>query len=334
LSRNLRGRSTFEFIGRRPRLQRNWHLEEHNSQAVPSRGNQLTIRSFGILAWTIGTFSWLALAQPPAGRGPGQGGRGGGGNPFAKAPELPANLFAAASTVARTTLKHEWVDIPMGRGKLHTWVEYPAGEAKAPVVLVMHYDAGLDDLQQALVDQLATDGFIAVAPDLLSGLGPNGGNYEAFKYPDQALRAVAKIDPAESLRRYKAAYDYAKNLPRSSGKVASLGCGVGGTNSFRFATEVPDLSAAVVIYGMPPSEAAMAKIQAPVLGLYGADDASVIATVEPTIAAMKKLKKSYEQHMYPGATHFFMTYVVEGRNGEAVAQGWPAAIAFLREHTK
>jgi len=303
-------------------------------RAAPLRGNQLTIRTFGILAWTIGAFSWLAVAQAPAGRSPGEAGRGRGGGGFAKVPELPANLFASASTLARTTLKHEWVDIPMGRGKLHTWIEYPAGDGKAPVVLVMHYDAGLDDLQRALVDQLSTDGFIAVAPDLLSGLGPNGGNYDSFRYPDEALRAVAKIGSAESMRRYKVAYDYAKNLPRSSGKVASLGCGVGATNSFRFATEVPDLRAAVVIYGMPPSEAAMAKLQAPVLGLYGADDASVIATVEPTIAAIKKLKKSYEQHMYAGATHFFMSYAVEGRNGEAIAQAWPSAIAFLREHTK
>ena len=294
----------------------------------------MTIRRFGIFAWAIGAISWLAVAQPPSGRGPGQGGRGGGGGPFAKVPELPANLFASASTLARTTLKHEWVDIPMGRGKLHTWVEYPAGDAKAPVVLVMHYDAGLDDLQRALVDQLATDGFIAVAPDLLSGLGPSGGNYDAFNYPDQALRAVAKIDSAESMRRYKLAYDYAKNLPRSSGKLASLGCGLGGTDSFHFAAEVPSLSAAVVFYGLPPSEAAMAKIQAPVLGLYGADDPPVIATVEHTIDAMKRLKKLYQQQIYPGATHFFMSYAVEGRNGEAIAQAWPAAIAFLREHTR
>ena len=131
-SRNLCGGSTRKFIGCRPLLQWGQHPNEHISQAAPSRGNQLTIRTFGIFAWTIGAISWLAVAQPPAGRGPGEAGRGRGAGPFAKAPELPANLFSSASTVARTTFKHEWVDIPMGRGKLHTWVEYPAGEAKAP----------------------------------------------------------------------------------------------------------------------------------------------------------------------------------------------------------
>src|SRR5438445_13340643 len=104
---------------------------------------------------------------------------------------------------------------------MRTWIEYPAGEGKAPVVLLMHYDAGLDDLQRALADQLATDGFIAVAPDLLSGLGPKGGNYDSFPFSDDALRANAKISPAEALRRYKIAYDYAMKLPRASGKGAS-----------------------------------------------------------------------------------------------------------------
>ncbi len=270
---------------------------------------------------------WIAFAQappPPAG----------GGGLFGKNPDLPANLFTSSSTVAHSSLRHEWVDIPMGSEKLHTWIEYPAGEAKAPVVLLMHYDAGLDDLQRAIADQLATDGFIAVAPDLLSGLGANGGNYDSFAYPDEALRAVAKISRAEAMNRYKIAYEYAMKLPRASGKAASLGCGVGGTNSFRFASGVKNLNASVVIYGMPPDDADLAKIDAPVLGLYGGDDAAVDATVERTAATMRKLRKLYQYHIYPGATHFFLSYQVEGRNGEAVAQAWPAAIAFLRQATQ
>ena len=251
-----------------------------------------------------------------------------------KSPELPANLFVAASTVAHSTLRHEWVDIPAGKTKLHTWIEYPKDEAKAPVVILMHYEAGLDILQRALADQLALDGFIAVAPDLLSGRGPKGGNFDAFAFPDEALRANLKIPPAEALRLYKAAYDYAAKLPRASGKIASLGCSLGGTLSFRFAAETPGLSAAVVFYGMPPADALLAKIKAPVLGLYGGDDDPVDATIEPTAAAMKKLGKSFESHVYPGATHAFLTYQAEGLNGAGTAEGWTTAIDFLKEHTK
>ena len=277
----------------------------------------------------------VALAQEPAKGGAGRGGGGGRGSPLStKQPNLPANLFTAGSTVARTTLRHEWVNIPMGRVKLHTWIEYPAGDAKAPIVMVMQYDAGLDDLQRALADQLALEGFIAVAPDLLSGQGPKGGNYDSFRFPNDAIQASAKMSPDEIIRRYKTAYDYAIKLQRSNGKSASLGCGVGGTYSFRFAAEEPGLNAAILFYGLPPDQAMMAKIRAPVLGLYGEDDPNIVSTVEPTAAAMKKLGKPYESHVYPHATHFFMTYAVEGENGAAIAQAWPRAIAFLEENTK
>jgi carboxymethylenebutenolidase len=194
-----------------------------------------------------------------------------------------------ASTVAHTGLRHEWLDIRMGSGKLHTWIEYPAGEAKAPLVLLMHYDAGLDDLQRAIADQLATDGFIAIAPDLLSGLGPKGGNYDSFSYLDEALRALATIMSGEAMRRLKTAFDYVMKQPRANGKGASLGCAAGGTNSFQFAAEVPNLSAAVVFYGMPPDPEEIGKIHAAVLGLYGGDDMTVVSTIEPVAALMKKL---------------------------------------------
>lgn len=289
----------------------------------------MTIRIFSLLPAILlyaMAFQVVAGQQPPPG--------GGGGGGFAGSPDLPGNLFNSAHKVAQSTLKREWVHIPMGRDRLRTFIVYPAGEARAPVVLLMHYDAGLDDLQQATAVQLAQHGFVAVAPDLLSGLGTNGGNYDSFAFPDAAMRAVRGIRPAEAMRRYKVAYDYAQTLPRASGKVAAMGMGLGGSHSFRFAAETPDLSAAVVFYGLPPDERALGRINAPVLGLYGGDDSDVVATVEPTAATMKKLGKIYEPHIYPGATHFFMSYIVEGRNGEAVAAAWPAAIAFLNKHSK
>lgn len=263
-------------------------------------------------------------APPPAG--------GGGG--FAGSPGLPGNLFNSAHKLEQTTLRREWVHIPMGRGSLRTLIIHPAGDAPAPVVLLLHYDAGLDALQQAMALQLAERGFIAVAPDLLSGLGPDGGNYDAFRFPDAAMRAVLGMKPAEAMRRYKVAADYAKTMPRANGSVAALGASLGGTHSFRLAAEIPDLSAAVVFYGLPPDRRALGKIKAPVLGLYGGDDPEVIATVEPTAATLKQLGKSYESRIYPGATHFFLSYVVEGRNGDAIAAAWPAAIEFLNQHSK
>src|ERR1019366_7401329 len=118
------------------------------------------------------------------------------------------------------------------------------------------------------------------------------------------------------------------------GKRASLGCSLGGTRNFRFAAEVPGLSAAVVFYGMPPNDGLLARIKTPMLGLYGGDDDAVDATIQPTSATMTKLGKSFESRIYAGATHAFLTYQAEGLNGAATAEAWPAAIEFLKEHTK
>ena len=284
-----------------------------------------------------------AAAQAPTdaqGRGGGgaRGGggpRGGGGGLAGKDPAIVASIWTAPSTVARTTLRHEWVDIPMGATKLHTWIEYPEGTGPAPVVLVMQHGPGLDAWVRSVADQLASEGFIAVAPDLFSGFGPNGGNYDSFKTPDEAMRVAGpRATPEESMRRYTAAWNYAMKLPRANGKSGTIGFCAGGGYSFRFAADVPEINAAVVFYGTAPDEAALARIKAPVIGFYGEDDARVTMTVEPTAAAMKKLGKSFESHIYPGATHSFLLYQVEGRNQPATQDAWPRATAFLKEHLR
>src|SRR5215467_14185705 len=213
------------------------------------------------------------LAQD-AGRG--ARGRGGLAN---KVPELAAGAFTASSTVARTKFQHEWVDIPFGATRLHTWIEYPAGAGKVPVVVVMSHEAGLDDWMRAIADQLASHGFIAIAPDILSGRGPNGGNTEAFKFSADVIQATAKVPQNEVIRRYKAAREYTLKVTRANGKSASLGIGMGGADSFQFAVEVPDLDAAVVFYGLSPGDSVLSRIKAPVAGFYGEDDARVMASV-------------------------------------------------------
>jgi len=272
----------------------------------------------------------MAMGQTPDGK---KGG-GGRGYPQGKLPDLPAGIFNAHSVLTNSKLRKEFVDIPVGNTKLHTWVEYPAGDGKAPVVIVMQHGPGMDDWQRALADQLAEQGFIAIAPDLHSGLGPNGGNYDSFGGTDEVMRAIARITPDDMQARYKAARDYGLKLPRSNGKSASVGFCMGGGNSFRFAGEVPDLNAAVVYYGATPSKELMAKIKAPVLAFYGEDDARVTAANEPTIAAMKELGKSFESHVYPHATHGFLEYQDLAGNPFATSDSWSRTIAFLKEHTR
>jgi carboxymethylenebutenolidase len=254
--------------------------------------------------------------------------------PTGKPDNLVAGSFNAKSTWMKSPRRAEWVDIPVGTVKLHTRIVYPDGNEKAPIVIVMQHGTGLDDWMLALSDQLAYHGFIAVAPDMHSGFGPNGGNYDSFQYIDEAMRANARFTRDETMRRFKAARDYGLKLPRSNGKTASIGFCMGGGNSFAFAGEVPEHNASVVFYGGGPDEATMAKIKAPVIGFYGEDDVRLTSTVEKTAADMKRLGKSYEYHIYPHATHVFLEFQDLGGNPEAVADAWPRAMAFIKEHTK
>ena len=282
--------------------------------------------------------------QTPAGRG-GRGGRDGGaggargagaarggGGLGTKVPDMVASVWTGPSTVARTTLRTEWVDVPLGNTRLRTWVEYPAGDAPASVVVVLQHEVGLDPWMRSVADQLALEGFIAVAPDLFSGFGPNGGGFDSFPAPDAAMRvAGARLTADEAMRRALAAAQYALTLPRANGRLGSLGVGTGGTLSFRLAAEAPTVHAAAVFYGRAPGDNVLRNVKAPVIGFYGEDD-DVTATVAATQAAMMKLGKPFEVHRYVGATQAFLAIQVEGLNGPATQDAWPRATAFLKQH--
>jgi carboxymethylenebutenolidase len=269
-----------------------------------------------------------------AGRGaqPGQPRQAPGLN--VKPDDLPANWVMADKIANTTPRRNEWIDIPVpGTNiKVHTWVVYPDGEQKAGAVLVLHGASGITDWIRGVADQLAQEGFIGLAVDLSSGLGPNGGNFDSFRFMDERMRATQKLGRADVMARITAVRDYAAKMPRSNGKTGSIGFCGGGTNSFTLATDVPAHNASVVYYGTAPPTASLAKATAPVLGFYGEDDARVFADVEPTRAEMQRLGKAYEAHTYRHATHSFLWMQDLGDNFEATADSWPRTIAFFRRH--
>jgi carboxymethylenebutenolidase len=207
-------------------------------------------------------------------------------------------------------------------------------------VLVIHEIFGLTDWVRAVADQLAADGYIAVAPDLLSGKGPNGGNTESF--PNDSVRAaIQKLSKDEVAQRLNAARDYATALPAAAPKAASIGFCWGGSASFNYAVAQPKLNAAIVYYGTAPmngqnqpDKEALAKIQCPVLGLYGGDDARVTSTVEPTAKVMSELNKQFTNKVYEGAGHGFLRQQSggNGANLKAAQQAWAETIAFLKKN--
>ena len=272
------------------------------------------------------------------------GGAAAAGDMRGKRADLPANFLMAAKTVAQSPRKSEWVDIPMNSGtKLHTWISSPQNVAKAPVVLVFQPGPGMDmgepitpgggaNWLRAIADQLASEGFIAVLPDLTSGLGPNGGNYDSFEYPDDSGAAINKIPHSEVLNRIRVARDYALKLPIANGKLGVIGFCMGGGLAWESAAEVEGVNASVVFYGAPPREEVMARIKAPVSAYFGSNDLGLAPRVEPATADMKRLGKLFDVHVYPEATHVFLYRQDLGRNMEATEDAWPKAMAFFKRY--
>jgi carboxymethylenebutenolidase len=208
----------------------------------------------------------------------------------------------------------EWVTVKHGDRAVQTWVVYPETKDKRPVVLVIHEIFGLTDWAQELADEVAAAGYIAVAPDLLSGMAPNGGRTSDFA-DGKATEAVGHLDPDQVTADLNAAADYAVKIPASNGKLFVAGFCWGGGQSWRFATNRPDLAAAFVFYGPPPAQDAMGRIKAPVFGFFAGNDARIGAMIPDAITQMKAAGKVFEPITYDGAGHGFM------RAGEAPDAG-------------
>ena len=223
-------------------------------------------------------------------------------------------LFIAAATLsaqdwAKTRLEasprhREYVSLKQGDRTVQALVVYPEVKGKATTVILIHEIFGLSDWAREMADELAAAGFIVIAPDLLSGHGPNGGGSDALPSQDDRVKAVSQLDPAGVLADLDAAADYGKKLPAANGKVAVAGFCWGGAKSFAFAAHRKDLSAAFVFYGTAPAD--VSTVTAPVYGFYGGNDARVDATIPDTTSAMKAAGKTYDPVTYDGAGHGYM----------------------------
>jgi len=220
------------------------------------------------------------------------------------APALHAQDWAKQK-LEKSTRHREWVKLQHDGRSVDAYIVYPEVSAKAPVVLVIHEIFGLSDWAQLVADEFAAAGYIAIAPDLLSGKGPNGGGTKTMdsNMVGQAIRDL----PADQITGdLNAAADYALKQPSANGNLYVAGFCYGGSQSFRYATNRPDLKAAFVFYGGGPTDDSLNRIKAPVYGFYGGNDARVTATVEPTKEKMKAAGKTYDPVVYDGAGHGFM----------------------------
>ena len=224
----------------------------------------------------------------------------------------PAQDWAKAR-LEKSPRHGEWVNVKHGDREVNCFVVYPEVKDKATAVIVIHEIFGLTDWARSAADELAAAGYIAIAPDLLSGSAPDGGGTpELIKSGGELGHAIRKLPRDQITADLDAVADYVAKLPSCDGKVAVAGFCWGGTQSFRYATNNKKLKAAFVFYGSgPDGEADLARIACPVYGFYGGNDNRIGATIPKTAELMKKAGKTFEPVTYDGAGHGFM------RAGEA-----------------
>ena len=210
----------------------------------------------------------------------------------------------AKAKLEKSPRHREWVTLKHDGRSLQAYVVYPEVKQKATVVVLIHEIFGLSDWAKEMSDELAAAGYIVVAPDLLSGMGPNGGGSSEFTSQETTVKAVSGLDADVVTADLDAAADYGEKLPSANGKLAVAGFCWGGGKTFLFATHRKDLSGAFVFYGPPPPD--VTGITAPVYGFYAGSDARISSTVPDTTASMKAAGKRYDPVIYDGAGHGFM----------------------------
>lgn len=260
---------------------------------------------------------------------------------------VPGHFGGPMKEVEQSPRHGQWVSIPVklstGMVKMRTWLVQPLGNEKAGVVVVIQPAPGMDigeaprkgqgaNWLRAVSDQLALQGFIAILPDLSSGLGPNGGDFDSFHYADDVAKALQMRSNADKMEMIRAARDYALKLPRANGKSGTTGFCSGGGQAWESSADMPGVNASVSFYGGPPDAATMAKIEAPVLAFVGDDDPGLAPRVSGAAPDMKRLGKNFEFTVYPNVTHAFLEHQTLGENAYATLDAWPRTIAFFKKY--
>lgn len=225
---------------------------------------------------------------------------------------LAANFaFADADAPAKARLdkspRHlEWVTVKYGNREVKCFIGFPQVKEKATAVVLIHEIFGLSDWMRGMVDQFAEAGYIAIAPDFLSGSGPNGGGTAELGGADGARAKIGSLSADQVNKDLDATVAYVSKLDAANGKVVVGGFCWGGGKTFTYATLNPNIKAGFVFYGTAVKPEEMAAIKAPIYGFYGGNDARISAAVPQVTEQMKTAGKTYAPTIYDGAGHGFM----------------------------
>jgi len=250
---------------------------------------------------------------------------------------IPVSLAGANDRLNNSTLRQEWITIRSQDRALKGFLVYPEVDHPVATVIVIHENRGLTDWVRSVADRLAEKGYLALAPDLLSGRADDGGGTSDFPSSDEARNCLYDLDPDGVTTDLNAVADFLAELPASNGVVMVAGFGWGGSQSFRFATTRPDLAAAFVFCGRAPGDDFEA-IQCPVYGFYGGDDSRINATIPLTEEIMLAHHKVFEPLIYHQAGHAYMRKgeAKDAGDGNRIAKNasWDRWLAILAENAE
>lgn len=240
---------------------------------------------------------------------------------------LVSDIESMQAKVSSETIKYESAKGVSVGGYLST----PQGSGKYPAVIVIHENRGLNEHTRDVARRFAAEGFVALAPDLLS----RKGGTASMESPDKAREAITALPAEDAITDLKAGLAYLDSHAKvKSGQLGSVGFCWGGARSFMLAAESERLRAAIVFYGSAPPLEKLASVRAPVLGLYGETDERITSRVPEVAEAMKKAGKSFDYKIYKGAGHAFFNDTGERYNAEAAKDAWARTLAFLRTNLK
>jgi carboxymethylenebutenolidase len=239
---------------------------------------------------------------------------------------VTAVTAVTAVSQAKPTTHGEWIHIRKGADSIRAYVAYPERKDKAPGIIVIHEIFGLTDWEPTVADRLAKEGYVAIVPDLLSSK-----HGQSPKDEDEGRKLVGELAPDDITADLNATYTYLNGLPAvAKGNIGTIGFCWGGGQSFRYATNNPNLRAVVVAYGPAPDTADMKRIKAPVLGVYGENDARINASLPDVKAAMEKAGNTYTTEVFPGTGHGFLKPGRQGYDTPEREKAWKRILDFYR----
>lgn len=242
----------------------------------------------------------------------------------------------AKERLEKSPRHQEWVEVPAtGDRKVKSFVVYPETDQAVPAVIVIHENRGLNDWAKSVADQLAEKGFVAIAPDLLSGTAPGGGGTADFASADAAREGIYQLTPEQVMSDLDAVAKYVSGLDATNDKVVVAGFCWGGGQAFSYAAHNPNLDAAFVFYGTAPSDEQLQTLKVPVYGFYGGDDRRITGQVPRVEETLKSAGKKYEPVVYEGAGHGFMRSGEEAgaspANKKGMQEGWERWVGILKK---